>query len=174
MGNTGGRNGCQSPSAVHPHARGEHDLKTAWENNTDGSSPRTWGTRLRRPRPLGSRRFIPTHVGNTGARRAGICSRAVHPHARGEHFSAAAPPCIFGGSSPRTWGTPVLPVAIGRVQRFIPTHVGNTLLACCTTRPRPVHPHARGEHRISRAMATCRSGSSPRTWGTPVASIVNE
>ncbi len=50
--------------------------------------------------------------------------------------------------------------------RFIPTPVGNTLLAAPPgTRP-TVHPHARGEHPVEvQGQITCY-GSSPRPWGT--------
>src|SRR5690606_26246063 len=57
---------------------------------------------------------------------------------------------------------------IAGIMRFIPTHVGNTLglrLGCAGP---PVHPHARGEHSSFSAVVLMYSGSSPRTWGTPV------
>ena len=92
--------------AVHPHARGEHSRHPVERGPVGGSSPRTWGTRskglspsfaarfipthvgnTRRSRPACGHapRFIPTHVGNTCLRAARAASRAVHPHARGEH-----------------------------------------------------------------------------------------
>ncbi|EYB69782.1 hypothetical protein DEIPH_ctg002orf0128 [Deinococcus phoenicis] len=51
--------------AVHPHPRGEHVQQRVLAVYKAGSSPPTWGTRLPLTRPDESRRFIPTHVGNT-------------------------------------------------------------------------------------------------------------
>ena len=50
--------------------------------------------------------------------------------------------------------------------RFIPTHVGNTLLAENQHGQRPVHPHACGEHWITVSLIAQPTGSSPRMWGT--------
>ena len=70
------------------------------------------------------------------------------------------------GSSPRPWGT-----RLGRgggtgCGRFIPTPVGNTRSRCWITSPPPVHPHARGEHRVGQIEFEEYTGSSPRPWGT--------
>ena len=113
----------------------------------------------------GHPRFTPTHVGNTrddgrfvfwgggspprtwgihaNADHAGLL-RPVHPHARGE-YALESPAWPGGvGSPPRTWG--ILPLSLCRIsiQRFTPTHVGNT----------PTTPSSRHCH-----------GSPPRTWG---------
>ena len=73
-----------------------------------------------------------------------------------------------------------------RFIRFIPTHVGNTIISVCGARAISVHPHARGEHMLAarRTRSSAGSshargehgsswqkiraeyGSSPRTWGT--------
>ncbi len=112
------------------------------------------------------RRFIPTHVGNTRARRGSACESSVHPHARGEHTQQLGFAASAIGSSPRTWGTRHWRVAGARLHRFIPTHVGNTAqLSCRRTRP-SVHPHARGEHTVWTSKIRVPYGSSPRTWGT--------
>ena len=136
-----------SRGAVHPHACGEHTYKSVRAYNNAGSSPRMWGTHHTGGQGIGHDRFIPTHVGNTG-RVVPTASRAsVHPHACGEHASAAAHRCLQLGSSPRMWGTPLWrPVSVGW-RRFIPTHVGNTQVLCPGTGRHPVHPHACGEHR---------------------------
>ena len=54
-----------TPSRVHPHARGEHDIPAEDWRPGDGSSPRPWGTRTEGRRLEPGRRFIPTPVGNT-------------------------------------------------------------------------------------------------------------
>ena len=71
-------------------------------------------------------RFIPTLVGNTDRLGGFDNYRAVHPHARGEHYLVRATPFIFRGSSPRSWGTLHLRPVLRLGFRFIPTLVGNT------------------------------------------------
>src|SRR2546423_294847 len=65
VGTTPGRRGGGSRLRVHPHARGEPLVPRLNLSPYDGSSPRTWGTRLARLRCRSRSRFIPTHVGNT-------------------------------------------------------------------------------------------------------------
>src|SRR5580765_2436444 len=132
--------------AVHPHARGERVRRNTGRLIIGGSSPRTWGTRPVRWAALAAHRFIPTHVGN--AVRA--------PTVTLQPF----------GSSPRTWGTRVRHPEFSGAVRFIPTHVGNARARCRLFRPRPVHPHARGERTCHTRMSPGCVGSSPRTWGT--------
>ena len=72
-----------------------------------GSSPRTWGTPIGPASRLHQERFIPTHVGNTRGPAQRGTGAAVHPHARGEHAHGAGGAAGHGGSSPRTWGTPL-------------------------------------------------------------------
>src|SRR5262249_30179521 len=143
-------------SSVHPHARGEHTIKKRFPKCWAGSPPRTWGTRRLRVEDSPDLRFTPTHVGNTGACwRPGVAS-PVHPHARGGHadgFWTSGPSL---GSPPRTWGTPDGRLALGQRPRFTPTHVGNTPRTPTCSSTRPVHPHARGEHR-----------PPTRSWPTP-------
>ena len=91
---------------------------------------------------------------------------AVHPHARGEHLLRRADGRLYGGSSPRPWGT-LMPLGGGpAVGRFIPTPVGNTLCLSLADLVRAVHPHARGEHPCLRGPVAENFGSSPRPWGT--------
>ena len=152
----------------------------------NGSSPRMWGTLPELlphfpvvrfiPTHVGNthspfhnvamHRFIPTHVGNTESFALFSVIISVHPHACGEHYSAASCPFVGSGSSPRMWGTPCLTPRHVRNHRFIPTHVGNT-------RPRTregvrpaVHPHACGEHIPLCMFGSFGGGSSPRMWGT--------
>ncbi len=53
---------------VHPHAGGEHVFQCDTKCRQHGSSPRGWGTPLRRTIKEGRPRFIPTRVGNTRLR----------------------------------------------------------------------------------------------------------
>ena len=166
VGNTPLGGSLVLPSRVHPHARGEHTPTSVPSGCSNGSSPRTWGTHNLAGLDHCVARFIPTHVGNTSRSAATPGRGAVHPHARGEHSGAGCASPRSRGSSPRTWGTRPAGGPHRAVQRFIPTHVGNT----CDERRAPsaaaVHPHARGEHHRRRRQRHGRSGSSPRTWGT--------
>jgi len=131
-----------------------------------GSSPRPWGTpQLCRRRPTRAR-FIPTPVGNTVRRVPVLRANAVHPHARGEHPQHTTDPVRRVGSSPRPWGTHVCRRRRRSAARFIPTPVGNTSSGQRVGPPRPVHPHARGEHQQFADQADALDGSSPRPWGT--------
>ena len=91
----------------------------------------------------------------------------VHPHASGEHGPCCRKHGSSRGSSPREWGTLRRPAFGRRGCRFIPTRVGNTACRPFRSRPRPVHPHASGEHDEPKSAPTEAVGSSPREWGTP-------
>ena len=112
-------------TAVHPHARGERQVRKYVVGWAGGSSPRTWGTPAAASPATAAVRFIPTHVGNASCRPDEWCPHAVHPHARGERglLAELAGGCV--GSSPRTWGTPGRWCCGASGRRFIPTHVGN-------------------------------------------------
>ena len=132
-----------------------------------GSSPRMWGTPIQTHTGIIRRRFIPTHVGNTNRDPAHSRAASVHPHACGEHYSASALMASSIGSSPRMWGTLFGLSLNGLLNRFIPTHVGNTSVAVSVSVRLSVHPHACGEHGPSPRIWNVVIGSSPRMWGTP-------
>ena len=182
-----------SIGSVHPHARGEHPAAQPTRAAATGSSPRTWGTLVGVALPLAGHRFIPTHVGNTLLRSRPCCAAAVHPHARGEHdrvprhpamdlrfipthvgnTQAAALPPVPPAVHPHARGEHARPASRpDHGRRFIPTHVGNTQLRPHPRRKIPVHPHARGEHAANGAGPASCCGSSPRTWGTRMASAL--
>ncbi len=149
--------------------RGEHPEYRICVHVRPGSSPRAWGT----PHPFeysfSPVRFIPTCVGNTCWPEHGLANlrgssprawgtrawrprsgprSAVHPHVRGEHFPLPiAQGCRFG-SSPRAWGTHRIWRCNGRIGRFIPTCVGNTISSSAWRAVISVHPHVRGEHGV--------------------------
>ena len=125
-----------------------------------------WGTRRRWRSDPACPRFIPTHVGNTEFKRRHARIRAVHPHACGEHLYKNLHRHVFGGSSPRMWGTPQAPQRKRLTPRFIPTHVGNTWRRIADLGCVAVHPHACGEHPSCDGVEPDGCGSSPRMWGT--------
>ena len=90
----------------------------------------------------------------------------VHPHACGEHTLRMAFTPYWCGSSPRLWGTYTGRTQITSLSRFIPTPVGNMASISLLSSIMPVHPHACGEHKLSTAVRSRASGSSPRLWGT--------
>ena len=146
VGNTSPVTVTARPVTVHPHTRGEHVASSSNEFNLLGSSPHTWGTLV--PPANQSR------------------ERQVHPHTRGEHqrpYPLISEAC---GSSPHTWGTPLAILPHFVCVRFIPTHVGNTPTSTPMKTLPTVHPHTRGEHRVSLWNGQCNCGSSPHTWGT--------
>ena len=90
-----------------------------------GSSPHTWGIRTSVLFQLFQIRFIPTYVGHTDN---------VHQ--------------------------------VYQVQRrFIPTYVGHTRAGSPPILRRTVHPHIRGAYSGSGKSRSLKNGSSPHTWG---------
>ncbi len=125
VGNAKGRSPFRRGSSVHPHARGERTLPAWVIIQTDGSSPRSWGTRGADRRGALRRRFIPTLVGNAPASSRRRRRSPVHPHARGERRVVENAVLSVPGSSPRSWGTRQMSIPGSRPGRFIPTLVGN-------------------------------------------------
>ena len=105
VGNIPSRTFRATRCAVHPHACGEHRRIARRIRRCSGSSPRLWGTLGRPPDGNGDERFIPTPVGNIRMNGLINITRAVHPHACGEHPSWITRPSMTSGSSPRLWGT---------------------------------------------------------------------
>ena len=92
--------------------------------------------------------------------------QTVHPHGRGEHWTALVLAQMQHGSSPRAWGTHFDAVGAIEFARFIPTGVGNTGVDVAVLSIKSVHPHGRGEHTLQSSTADYNRGSSPRAWGT--------
>ena len=171
VGNTGVLNHIFPPTAVHPHACGEHSQVRQQRLKLTGSSPRLWGTPHAKALIWTIQRFIPTPVGNTRRGQFTLYRSSVHPHACGEHIANYTFIFYQCGSSPRLWGTLRIPEARSTSSRFIPTPVGNTGAALETQPECPVHPHACGEHVDVRAVDHLIGGSSPRLWGTRLKSL---
>ncbi len=92
----------------------------------------------------------------------------VHPHSRGEHLGIGATNDTQPGSSPLAWGTYSVMESWARLQRFIPTRVGNIAILTAVDKCITVHPHSRGEHLKRRGQNNGGRGSSPLAWGTSV------
>ena len=90
---------------------------------------------------------------------------AVHPHLRGAYAALPRQQLIFPGSSPHTWGIPLLGLRMLLPDRFIPTHVGHTQDRAGMSTPRSVHPHIRGAYVVHIRQLFRRDGSSPHPWG---------
>ena len=126
-GNTRGRRGRCSRSAVHPRTCGEHSVDSIGNGWRTGSSPHMRGTPGRLSGPLRGARFIPAHAGNTSGTCDEDSAATVHPRTCGEHDTQEPPHSTNDGSSPHMRGTPsqrsIRPVC----RRFIPAHAGNTV-----------------------------------------------
>ena len=118
-------------------------------------------------------RFIPTHVGNANIKPSAAQVFTVHPHACGERLSILYRVVDLIGSSPRMWGTLFIYLSVCFYLRFIPTHVGNAYVKARCPLMVPVHPHACGERLYLPGMRYPHFGSSPRMWGTHIASSFN-
>ena len=136
----------RSELPVHPHRRGERQVRERHQGCGDGSSPQAWGTHKLRIRFGVTIRFIPTGVGNAIKGAKGRKRRR--------------------GSSPQAWGTPRQCEALRRAGRFIPTGVGNAIFRRLKVSIEPVHPHRRGERYILPMAVAGIAGSSPQAWGT--------
>jgi len=69
------------------------------------------------------------------------------------------------GSPPRAWGQSLRRIAQERQARFTPTGVGTMLWSMSALSCNLVHPHGRGDNRLSTRARTAIYGSPPRAWG---------
>ena len=152
--------------AVHPHGCGERIASCMANSAKCGSSPRLWGTLLFQALVMRLERFIPTAVGNALPSKPGKGSVTVHPHGCGERRWVAYFDTSSTGSSPRLWGTLSAPWPAAISARFIPTAVGNALIAVSSEILAAVHPHGCGERVLCSIFGNRITGSSPRLWGT--------
>ena len=104
-GNMPGRRSLRCAATVHPRARGEHIARPRMRFPFLGSSPRSRGTSIQTLRRRISARFIPALAGNMPVMISASIPVAVHPRARGEHFSTVFAMEALNGSSPRSRGT---------------------------------------------------------------------
>ena len=172
MGNAAHSATSASISSVHPHVHGERFESPLQIIVQIGSSPRTWGTRRAVRLEYYEGRFIPTYMGNAIAVVFAMAIKAVHPHVHGERLIFFKQSVAFSGSSPRTWGTRGPRPGGLTFPRFIPTYMGNAEWHQNHRYIKPVHPHVHGERVKPAGILTIDTGSSPRTWGTLVYSLI--
>ena len=158
VGNTFASNLSCMVWTVHPHACGEYSRAALRQSAHSGSSPRMWGIRddaddLRR-----TRRFIPTHVGNTGPRAHQKSLLTVHPHACGEYFLANRAMVLVVGSSPRMWG-----ILFRKMQEITDCWQSSSVLpshACCKPAPMTIKRGRSFVKRLLPLVKHCPAGQS--------------
>ncbi len=153
---------------VHPHPRGDGPRDHGQEGKRRGSPPPAWG-RLARPGCVHHRhRFTPTRVGTAGVGRESRPLVSVHPHPRGDGWGTPRVVIRGPGSPPPAWGRLQRHVGMDPQHRFTPTRVGTARASghFCTTYP--VHPHPRGDGRMSGTYTGTLRGSPPPAWGRPI------
>ena len=183
MGNAYLRGEDRRLQAVHPHVHGERAGMSLPPSEILGSSPRTWGTQRGRQRQRGSRRFIPTYMGNAVRLTRLRCVHSVHPHVHGERellsgrrveingypthrerHAVASLKTGAAGSSPHAWGTRLAMPAHRPIGSSPRTERDRWSRATHTDRFIPIY----GERTTLDQRPYTKSGSSPRTWGTQV------
>ena len=152
-------------TAVHPHMRGEDDIRTALDGDPTGSPPHAWGRLHAGVSQRLLLRFTPTCVGKTSDPRGQSHAVAVHPHMRGEDDETLQARWVRVGSPPHAWGRPGDIEAQIRLERFTPTCVGKTSVLSSQTSLGSVHPHMRGEDVEILGDAGQVGGSPPHAWG---------
>jgi len=135
------RNVC----TVHPHGRGDNDVRDLRAVHNHGSPPRAWGQSRSHLCRYCRNRFTPTGVGTIACVVAFEPVSSVHPHGRGDNFINVSFHGTQNGSPPRAWGQFVGTTPIRNTLRFTPTGVGTIT-----------------RQRTARAR---ESGSPPRAWG---------
>ena len=168
MGNTSAEHQSTIPQTVHPHIRGEYHTSLGCVSSALGSSPHPWGIRRSQPHPCSPSRFIPTSVGNTLRVQIDASRFPVHPHIRGEYLCYPLQAVHVCGSSPHPWGIHLRERVVVHAARFIPTSVGNTESCSGQAVVHSVHPHIRGEYRVTNDELGLAIGSSPHPWGIPI------
>ena len=94
-----------------------------------------------------------------------VFSKMVHPHGRGDNCVPALARKVHCGSPPRAWGQSATWSQYGRNRRFTPTGVGTILEKPRFFVHQSVHPHGRGDNRLSSYLMPAPHGSPPRAWG---------
>ena len=159
------RAGHGSPTADHPHVRGDIGLILCARSHPAGPSPRAWGHPGGPGIDAARRRTIPTCVGTSRRRPTRSRTHADHPHVRGDIDGPATAGNAVFGPSPRAWGHRGFIRPLGEGVRTIPTCVGTSIPQLLHSGGPADHPHVRGDipsliHSIARS-----GGPSPRAWG---------
>ena len=130
---------------VHPHGRGDNAALPDGYERDGGSPPRAWGQFYWLRLDGHTVRFTPTGVGTMRENR----------HQQRSHR----------GSPPRAWGQFLSKTVSSNTKRFTPTGVGTITLMACRLGVSLVHPHGRGDNRVTIVPWADRRGSPPRAWG---------
>ncbi len=134
-----------TPTAVHPHRRGDGLAVMRSCRQVYGSPPQAWGRLKVQAHRRGDGRFTPTGVGT-----------AMRPGT-----SASFP----SGSPPQAWGRQRAHARDRRRVRFTPTGVGTAGTSRTWISRSSVHPHRRGDGGQQEEPPTRPAGSPPQAWG---------
>ena len=109
---------------VYPRVRGGTSSPRPRIVNTKGLSPRARGNRVDRARRPGAEGSIPACAGEPFCSAANWRTSRVYPRVRGGTYSAAKPPKLGKGLSPRARGNPKVMLPPVPVLRSIPACAG--------------------------------------------------
>ena len=151
--------------SVHPHGRGDNRRAGGVWMQRFGSPPRAWGQWPAQYAARKPYRFTPTGVGTMKRGGPTYTARSVHPHGRGDNAISGFPRDFAGGSPPRAWGQLPGSGRSGTGTRFTPTGVGTMCGTCRSVSTGAVHPHGRGDNRLTVPTYAAILGSPPRAWG---------
>ena len=152
-------------AAVHPHGRGDNAPTATDSRYSRGSPPRAWGQCCSSLGLCFGPRFTPTGVGTMSRRPDAPSGEPVHPHGRGDNdLSLSSLRCVCG-SPPRAWGQLNSDGEGSVTTRFTPTGVGTIWSRRRSGCGRTVHPHGRGDNRLTIPTYAAILGSPPRAWG---------
>ena len=114
-------------TSVHPHVRGEEELRSRRITVPNGTPPRAWGRGTIGVSELRRSRYTPTCVGKSLAQGHWGFRNTVHPHVRGEEPSPFTPNAAPSGTPPRAWGRGHAHRRGAGHARYTPTCVGKRL-----------------------------------------------
>ena len=137
----------------------------AKEAKKRGLSPRMRGNRAWTIRGNPWHGSIPTHAGKPRSDLPTPSQCRVYPHACGETFTIGLSRKALRGLSPRMRGNQLIGSVQGGRVGSIPTHAGKPEGRAFPHKLLRVYPHACGETRHPREMATVLRGLSPRMRG---------
>lgn len=128
------------PIATHSHSRGTNIFTFVTILFNSDSFQRTWDKLWIQNRRTILIRIIPTRVGQTmdGAWRRSL--GPIHSHVRGTNKRSKLSIMYFTDSFPRAWDKRTSNTNEMARKRFIPTHVGQTLLYLIHTKDLAIHP----------------------------------
>ena len=153
-------------SEVYPHVCGAARLHSHTLGNSQGLSPRVWGSPDYAYLLADTQRSIPTCVGQPFGCQHHLYLLKVYPHVCGAAWSATL--CLIHrrGLSPRVWGSQRLPHAAVGLFGSIPTCVGQPRWESPLPSQAEVYPHVCGAARCDRQRRRATRGLSPRVWGS--------